>query len=395
MSLSMGTQGLGPSTLPPATELLASLANIAQRTDSTITNAGLLSVLLQGSKLPEVYVQPEQDRPTNYPDVQSELEVELPAVDLTAFNSLDGPARAEAMSKMVQACETWGFIQVINHGVDLDLTEKCEAEVHRLFQLPVSIKENALRVPGALYGYGANFWLNLPAMNWAESFHVTKHNCKEYAAKLWPSDYERFSSSVEKYIAQVEDLGHRVRRILTEGLGLTPDYFDPYFTEKDTSSSLRMNFYPLCPEPSKALGLKAHRDPHFLTLLHQDATGGLQIWNERKDEWFNVKPRVDSFILNVGDVLQAASNGRYRSVLHRVVVNSYKTRLSMACFFNTSATIVAPPQLLTPENPQRYRPFSWKEYIRTAYTVTTGKDSQLDELYGIQENLPKQREDQR
>ncbi|BBN03382.1 protein MpDOX9 [Marchantia polymorpha subsp. ruderalis] len=383
MPLSMSTPGLGPS-LPPTTELLASLANIAQRTDSAMTNAGLLSVLLQGSKLPEIYVQPEQDRPTKSHDVQSELEVELPVVDLSAFNSADGPLRDAALAKIVRACETWGFVQVINHGVDIELIEKCEAEVHRLFQLPVCIKENALRVPGALYGYGANFWLNLPAMNWAESFHINKHNCKEYAAKLWPSDYERFSSSVEKYITQVEDLGHRVRRVLTEGLGLEAGHFDNYFTEEETVSTLRMNFYPLCPEPSKALGLKAHRDPHFLTLLHQDSTGGLQIWNESRDEWFNVKPRTDSFIVNVGDVLQAASNGRYRSVLHRAVVNSYKTRLSMACFFNTSATVVAPSELITPENPQRYRPFSWKEYIRTAYTFTTGKVSQLDELYAIQ-----------
>lgn len=82
------------------------------------------------------------------------------------------------------------------------------------------------------------------------------------------------------------------------------DHFDQYFGEGDALATLRLNFFPTCPEPSKALGLKSHRDPHFFTLLHQDEIGGLQIWNEGRDEWFNVKPDRNSLIINVGDILQ-------------------------------------------------------------------------------------------
>lgn len=180
--------------MPASADLLATLANIAQRTDSAITNAGLLSVLLEGSKLPEIYVQPEPDRPTKAHDMQCELneELELPVVDLSLLISGEKSAREKYLASIVKACETWGFFQVINHGVDPDLIKRCEAEAHGLFELPVTTKENALRVPGASFGYGANFWVNLPAMNWAESFHVNKYNVEEYAAKLWPSDYQKF-----------------------------------------------------------------------------------------------------------------------------------------------------------------------------------------------------------
>ncbi|CAM6093959.1 unnamed protein product [Calypogeia fissa] len=388
MPLSMAAQAMAPS-MPPSADLLASLANIAQRTDSAITNAGLLSVLLQGSKLPDIYVQPEPDRPTKAHDMPCDLgeELELPVVDLSLLTSGDKSTREITLFTIVKACERWGFLQVVNHGVDLDLIERCEAEAHRLFQLPVTTKENALRKPGAFFGYGANFWVNLPAMNWAESFHVNKYNVEEYAAKLWPSDYQKFSTTVREYVSQLESLATRVRHILTEGLGLPSNKFDKHF-EEESFASLRMNFYPLCPEPSKALGQKAHRDPHFLTILHQDATGGLQIWDDARNEWYNVKPNPESFIINIGDVFQAASNGQYKSVLHRAVVNSYKTRLSMACFFNTGAKLVAPAELITPENPQKYKPFTWKEYIARAYTYITGTVSQLDELYSLPVSSP-------
>ncbi|KAL2621966.1 hypothetical protein R1flu_002171 [Riccia fluitans] len=375
-------------------ELLASIASLNQRTDCALTNVGILSVLLQGCcKLPQVYVQPEEDRiqtsrkeaKHSSPCADQEESIRLPLIDISVFESYleSDPRRSEMLAKIVESSRTWGFIQVVGHGVDLELIKASEEEAHRLFQLPVSVKQNALRLPGSLFGYGANFWLNLPAMNWAESFSISKSNAKEYAAKLLPNHYERFSNVMEEYIRQVEGLGHRFRRILTEGLGLPANHFDRYFGPDETEVNLRLNFYPPCPEPSKALGLKAHRDPHFLTLLHQDDTGGLQIWNEARDEWFNVKPIPNSFVINVGDMLQAASNGICRSVLHRAVVNESRSRLSMACFYNTGATIVAPDELITSERPQKYRPFSWKEYVKEAYTYTTGAVSQFEELYSI------------
>ncbi|BBN14496.1 protein MpDOX34 [Marchantia polymorpha subsp. ruderalis] len=368
-------------------KVLASIADVKELNDSSVTNAGVLSAILRGFELPKIYVQPDVERKGK---VHLDEDIQLPSVDLSVFRlAEDDPRRKESLATIVNSCKTWGFIQVVGHGVDLHMIKRCEAEAHRLFDLPVSVKEKVLRVPGALYGYGSNFFRNLTAMNWAESFHISHANVREYAAKLWPTEYEQFSSAIEEYITQVQDLGDRFRRILTEGLGVPRDHFDQYFGEGDALATLRLNFFPTCPEPSKALGLKSHRDPHFFTLLHQDEIGGLQIWNEGRDEWFNVKPDRNSLIINVGDILQAASNGVYRSVLHRVVVNSSKSRLSMACFYNTRATVVSPPELISAENPQRYRPVRWEDYAKEAYTITTGKVSQIDQLYGIPEQQHK------
>lgn len=67
--------------------------------------------------------------------------------------------------------------------------------------------------------------------------------------------------------------------------------------------------------------------------------------------------------------LQVLSNTRYKSVLHRAAVNGTTKRLSLACFLNPplSATVEAPPELITDERPQVYRPFTWLEYLTNAY----------------------------
>ncbi len=99
----------------------------------------------------------------------------------------------------------------------------------------------------------------------------------------------------------VEGLARRLLELLTEGLGLEPRHFSQYL-EKERMISMRFNFYPPCPEPSLAIGLQAHTDPHLLTILHQDSVAGLQV--QIHDKWVTVKPRPDCFVVNIGDLFQ-------------------------------------------------------------------------------------------
>ncbi len=109
------------------------------------------------------------------------------------------------------------------------------------------------------------------------------------------------SSAVESYMTAVEGLARRLLELLTEGLGLEPRHFSQYL-EKERMISMRFNFYPPCPEPSLAIGLRAHTDPHLLTILHQDSIAGLQV--QIHDKWVTVKPRPDCFVVNIGDLFQ-------------------------------------------------------------------------------------------
>lgn len=330
-------------------------------------NAGLLS---QDSKqLPEKFIEVDQSHRASLECVDPDLDI--PVLDLAFLATGDESKRSAAVVAAAKACQTWGFFQIQNHGVDQSLIERCEQEAHRMFQLPLEAKQRCHRPPGASFGYGANTWINQKVMHWAESFHMQLNptsNIREMASKLFPdgTSSHQFSEAVEEYMVAVENLASQVLEILTEGLGLEPSCFSEYL-RRERMTSMRFNFYPPCPEPSLAIGLRAHTDPHLLTILHQDSIPGLQV--QMGERWITVKPRPDCFVVNIGDLFQILSNTRYKSVLHRAIVNSEKQRLSLACFLNPplNSTVVAPPELITPDCPQVYRPFTWLEYLKNAY----------------------------
>lgn len=122
----------------------------------------------------------------------------------------------------------------------------------------------------------------------------------------------------------LEKLGRKLVELLSEGLGLCPTRFNHYF-EDGAMTSMRLNMYPPCPEPSLAIGLRAHTDPHLLTILHQDNVVGLQV--QVAGEWITVKPRPDCFVVNIGDLFQVLRS------FHPTSVHSF-------CFQRTPASTV-------------------------------------------------------
>lgn len=133
---------------------------------------------------------------------------------------------------------------------------------------------------------------------------------------------------------------------------------------EDGSQLMVVNCYPSCPEPDLTLGMPPHSDYGFLTLLLQDEVKGLQIQHEGK--WVSVEPLPNSFVVNVGDHLEIFSNGRYKSVLHRVLVNSCKYRISIASLHSLPFTsIVRPsPKLINQENPSRYKDTDFDSFLK-------------------------------
>lgn len=47
------------------------------------------------------------------------------------------------------------------------------------------------------------------------------------------------------------------------------------------------------------MGTGPHSDPTALTILHQDQTGGLEVFVN--DKWQTVRPRQDALVINLGD----------------------------------------------------------------------------------------------
>ncbi len=129
-------------------------------------------------------------------------------------------------------------------------------------------------------------------------------------------------------------LGHVLMEALALSLGLEPHYFRDRYTA-DPLILFRIFHYPPGPphDPrDPAWGVGEHTDYGLLTILRQDAVGGLQVKSPRG--WIDAPPIEGSFVCNIGDMLDRMTGGYYRSTPHRVLNTGGEGRLSFPFFFD-------------------------------------------------------------
>ncbi|KAL4311365.1 hypothetical protein GQ457_01G041350 [Hibiscus cannabinus] len=160
---------------------------------------------------------------------------------------------------------------------------------------------------------------------------------------------------------------------MADGLKIEPrDALSRLLRDERSDSCFRLNHYPPCPELQalsgrNLIGFGEHTDPQIIPILRSNNTSGLQICL-RDRTWVSVPPDQTSFFINVGDALQVMSNGRLRSVRHRVLAGSMKSRVSMIYFGGPplSEKIVPMPSVMKKGEESLYKEFTWWEYKNSA-----------------------------
>nr|XP_043626778.1 gibberellin 2-beta-dioxygenase 8 [Erigeron canadensis] len=284
-------------------------------------------------------------------DVFDEVEeLELPMIDLSRLYR-GGRESAKCKKEIAEASKEWGFFQVINHGVSLDILNKMRSEQMKVFKRPFFDKANNngnLNFPAGSYRWGTPSATCLRQLAWSEAFHVPLTDISNMGGLT------SLSTTMDQFATMVSSLAENLAEILAEQLGHKSDFFKQNCLP--STCYLRMNRYPPCPKYSQVFGLMPHTDSDFLTILHQDQIGGLQLVKDGK--WIAVKPNKEALIINIGDLFQAWSNDVYKSVEHRVVTNNQSERFSTAYFFCPSYETMIQS---CDENPN-YRRFSFKEF---------------------------------
>jgi isopenicillin N synthase-like dioxygenase len=136
---------------------------------------------------------------------------------------------------------------------------------------------------------------------------------------------------MEQHYVDMQALAQTLLRAMTIALGIERDFFDTRFN--DPVSVLRMIHYPPrhTASSTEQQGAGAHTDYGCITLLYQDAAGGLQVRNV-KGEWIDAPPIDGTFVVNLGDMMARWSNDRYLSTPHRVISPLGVDRYSMPFF---------------------------------------------------------------
>ncbi|KAH9293075.1 hypothetical protein KI387_041721 [Taxus chinensis] len=304
------------------------------------------------------YIRSEKERPNIYPSNR----LDIPIIDMGMFLGDSDLCRKKEMEKLEIASQQWGFFQAVNHGIPGSLMERMKETAREFFELPL---EEKLKYEAQEHeGYGkASVFLDNQKLDWSDIMHLTTLPPESRKMNFWPTWPVDFRATVDEYVSETQKLSNTVLCLLSEIAGLKPDSFLHMYGK--ISQLMTWHYYPPCPRPDLVLGLSPHSDGSGLSvLLQDDETVGLQICKE--GAWIPIQPIPGALVINIGDMLEVMSNGRYKSVEHRAVTNIDRDRISIAMFYDPGGdTEVGPaPELIDELNPCQYRRFNRAEYMR-------------------------------
>jgi isopenicillin N synthase-like dioxygenase len=308
---------------------------------------------------------------------------EIPIVDVGALvDGSDPEAVAEALG---HAAATVGFVYVRNHGVPADLRAAMMAEAERFFAQPLETK-NALHIRNSKIhrGYFSLFEENTdPGLtaDLKEGLDIgrelgpddpeVRRGLPLHGPNQWPTDLPGFRTTTDAYFTAMRSLAETLMRGFALALDLTPDFFADKIDQP--CASLRLLHYP--PQEgqieAKTMGCGAHTDYGCLTILAQDANGGLQVRNSA-GEWIAAPPVPDTFVINLGDQMARWTNGRFQATPHRVINTSGRERYSMPFFFdpNWDALIEALPGTVPSGEAPKFAPVLAGPYLQSRFDDT-------------------------
>ena len=271
---------------------------------------------------------------------QSAVASQIPIVDVSSLVSGVGNLDITA-TQIQQACRDTGFFYIVGHGVEESLQQRLAQLSQQFFAQDLATKMQIRMALGgrAWRGYfpvgdeltsgkpdqkeGIYFGAELDAAHPAVKAELPMHG-----ANLFPSPQWR--ETILHYLSAMTQLGHRLMAGIALSLSLESSYFDDRYTA-DPLILFRIFNYPPDANPS-TWGVGQHTDYGLLTILKQDESGGLQV--KSKSGWIDAPPVANSFVCNIGDMLDRLTGGFYRSTPHRVKNVSGCDRLSFPFFFD-------------------------------------------------------------
>jgi len=286
----------------------------------------------------------------------------LPVLDISLLIAAPNSTQAKAVPVQLRdICHNQGFCYIVGHGMSARHL-KIAAAMQAFFDLPLSERKklNLINSPH-FRGYTVlGNELTGGAQDWRDQLDF----CDEKPAPIittgepawmnmrgpnqWPETLPKLRPAVENWMDGMYEIGNLLIRSLAVGMGLSADYFEPYFNPKG-DARLKLIRYRVPETGGSPQGVGWHHDTGFLTFIKQDQVGGLQVDIDGKI--IDATPMKDALVMNMGEMLQVATGGYLRATPHRVKSPPPGVeRHSIAYFFNPRleakfAPIPLPPEL--------------------------------------------------
>nr|BAC66950.1 ACC oxidase [Striga hermonthica] len=283
----------------------------------------------------------------------------FPVINMAKLN---GEGRPATMAQIEDACQNWGFFEVVNHGISAEFMDRVERLTKEHYK---KCMEQRFKEMVAAKGLEA-VQSEINDLDWESTFflrHLPSSNISEI-----PDLHPEYREVMKEFAAHLEKLAEHLLDLLCENLGLEMGYLKKvFYGSKGPTFGTKVSNYPPCPKPDLIKGLRAHTDAGGIILLFQDdKVSGLQLLKD--GQWVDVPPMRHSIVVNIGDQLEVITNGKYKSVMHRVIAQTDGTgRMSLASFYNPGSDAViypAPALVEKAENNELYPKFVFEDYMK-------------------------------
>jgi isopenicillin N synthase-like dioxygenase len=287
----------------------------------------------------------------------------LPELDISAFLAAPrSTAGAKFVAELRAACHGPGFCYIGGHGVPAAADAAILSAARDFFALP-DAERHALAIANSPHfrGYtllGAE--VTKKARDWREAFDAGP---EEPATKIapadpvwlrlrgpnqWPSRLPGMQHAVLEWMHAMDALGLAVLRALALGLGQPLEHFDSAVLPRG-DPHLKISRYPAQrTHADTGQGVGWHHDSGLVSFVLQDEVGGLEV--QIGDAIVDATPKRGTYVVNLGEMLQAAASGYLRATKHRVRSPlGHKERVSVAYFFHPRLDTVFEPIALPPD----------------------------------------------
>eukprot|EP00253_Pinus_taeda_P012314 PITA_12314 len=333
----------------------------------------------QKETIPERYIRRDDEQPT--PTSLSDHQLDVPIIDMTKLS--EGHQREREIKKLAKACEDWGFFQVVNHGIPNSLLDGVKRVGKEFFQLPLEEKQKYAVKAGSLEGYGQRFVVSEDQkLDWGDLLGLLMFPSDNRDLSVWPLQPPDFREIADSYNTEIKRLAGKLLSLIAETLQLKLNFFERNFGKP--YQRMRMNYYPPCPTPDHVFGLSPHANMTAITLLLQDDdVVGLNV--RKNDQWIAVQPIPYVLVINVGNLIEVMSNGRYKSIEHRAMTNRSRARMSIGAFYapEFEAEIGPAQELIDETHPRLFRNFIHEEYMKWYFSRGVEGKHSLYEFAGI------------
>jgi isopenicillin N synthase-like dioxygenase len=283
----------------------------------------------------------------------------LPILDFSRLGGTDADADA-FREELREATHDYGFFYLPGHGVPAELEQRLHETVRAFFALPDEDKlaiEN-LRSPHFRGYTRVGGELTQGKTDWREQLDIGAERTpvpERYAEadywrlegpNQWPSALPELEAVISEWRERLSEVALTLLRAWAQSLGAEADVFDDAFATAPFPL-IKVVRYPGRPEVEPQQGVGAHKDSGVLTLLWvEPGKGGLQV--EHDGEWIDAPPVPGAFVVNIGELLEYATDGYLKATVHRVISPaSGSDRISIPFFFNP-ALDARVPQLELP-----------------------------------------------